>query len=222
MNIILLGPPGAGKGTQADYICEQLHIPKISTGDMLRSLTAASILGETPLQKEVKQFLNAGKLVPDSIIVQMVKDRIAEPDCGRGFLLDGFPRTIGQAEALQQQGVHIDVIIQLQVPDEDVIQRLSGRRVHPGSGRTYHVLFNPPKVEGKDDLTGEQLRQRRDDEEETVRKRLDVYKQQTQPLVAWYQQISKDQKIKYIGIDGSVSVETVKAQIIAVLTPANL
>lgn len=213
MNIILLGPPGAGKGTQADFICAQLDIPKISTGDMLRELTAHKHPNETPLQTQIRSMLNGGLLVPDDVIVQLVSDRLREPDCINGFLLDGFPRTIGQAEALQTAGVKIDLILQLQVPNEQIIERLSGRRVHPASGRTYHIKYNPPKVENVDDETGEPLKQRRDDEEATVKTRLDVYKSQTAPVVAWYKDRKDELHTQFFEIDGTNTVDQVKEDI---------
>lgn len=215
MRIILLGPPGAGKGTQADYICEQLNIPKISTGDMMR---AAMAKGDE-FGNQIKQVVNAGKLVADDIIVRILIARISEADCRNGFLLDGFPRTITQAEALQQAGVHIDFIIQLNVPNEEIVKRLSGRRVHLDSGRTYHVIFNPPATPDLDDITGEPLIQRPDDSEATVRHRLEVYKQQTEPLVAWYRQRSAAIGTRYEPIDGSKSVTEVKQEILNILLP---
>jgi adenylate kinase len=184
MRVILLGPPGAGKGTQAQVIMEEQNIPQISTGDMLR----AAVKAGTDLGQKVKSVMDAGELVPDDLIIALVKERIAEPDCNNGFLFDGFPRTIPQAEALLEQGVEIDRVVEIYVPDDDIVARLGGRRVHPASGRVYHVQYNPPKQEGLDDDTGEQLVQREDDKEETVRNRLDVYHQQTEPLVAFYQQ----------------------------------
>lgn len=184
MRLILLGPPGAGKGTQANYIKEKLGIPQISTGDMLR----AAVREGTPLGLEAKKVMDAGKLVSDDIIIGLVKDRLKEDDCKAGYLFDGFPRTIPQAEALKNAGVVIDLVLEIDVPDEDIIERMSGRRVHPASSRSYHLKFNPPKVEGKDDVTGEALVQRDDDREETVKKRLDVYHAQTKPLVAFYRQ----------------------------------
>jgi adenylate kinase len=214
MKIILLGPPGAGKGTQADFICAALKIPKISTGDMLRELTSHAFVNETPTQKQIRNLLNAGLLVPDDIIVQLVTDRINEADCANGFLLDGFPRTIGQAEALQQAGIQINLVLQLQVPDAQIIERLSGRRVHPASGRTYHIKYNPPKVADMDDETGEPLKQRRDDEESTIRTRLEVYKLQTEPLVAWYSERAAQLQTKYVAIDATGSVEQVKESIL--------
>jgi len=182
MRLILLGPPGAGKGTQAAFICKQYTIPQISTGDMLR----AAVKAGTPLGVEAKKVMDSGALVGDDIIIGLVKERIAQPDCANGFLFDGFPRTIPQADAMKQAGVKLDVVLEIDVPDESIIERMSGRRVHVASGRTYHVKFNPPKVAGKDDATGEDLIQRADDEEATVRNRLQVYKNQTQPLVAYY------------------------------------
>lgn len=182
MNIILLGPPGAGKGTQATHICEKFSIPQISTGDMLR----AAVKADTPLGVEAKKVMDHGGLVSDDIIIGLVKERIQESDCENGYLLDGFPRTIGQADALKADGVAIDHVIEIQVPNEDIVARMSGRRVHLASGRTYHIIFNPPKVEGKDDQTGEPLTQRADDLEEIVRDRLGIYHEQTQPLVDYY------------------------------------
>src|SRR5574343_1008376 len=182
MKLILLGAPGAGKGTQANYIKEKFGIPQISTGDMLR----AAVKAGTPLGVEAKKIMDAGGLVRDDIILGLVKERIAEADCANGFLFDGFPRTIPQAEAMKEAGVGIDYVVEIDVPDEEIIKRMSGRRVHLASGRTYHVVFNPPKVAGKDDVTGEDLIQREDDAEATVQKRLEVYHQQTRPLVDYY------------------------------------
>ncbi|MDG2395055.1 adenylate kinase [Candidatus Thioglobus sp.] len=182
MNVILLGPPGAGKGTQATNICEKYNIPQISTGDMLR----AAVKAGSPLGVEAKKVMDAGGLVSDEIIIGLVKERIQADDCEKGFLFDGFPRTIAQAEALKTDGVAIDYVVEIQVPDEDIVARMSGRRAHLASGRTYHVVYNPPKVEGIDDITGEELVQRADDNEETVRSRLSVYHDQTQPLVTYY------------------------------------
>ncbi len=182
MRLILLGGPGAGKGTQANYIKERYSIPQISTGDMLR----AAVKAGTDLGKEAKKFMDSGGLVPDEVIIGLVKERIKEADCQKGFLFDGFPRTIPQADAMKAAGVPIDAVVEIDVPDEEIIRRMSGRRVHLSSGRTYHIVFNPPKVEGKDDVTGEPLIQREDDHEETVRKRLKVYHDQTEPLVAYY------------------------------------
>lgn len=182
MRLILLGAPGAGKGTQAAFICQQYGIPQISTGDMLR----AAVKAGTPLGLQAKAVMDSGALVSDDLIINLVKDRIAQPDCAKGFLFDGFPRTIPQADAMKAAGVKLDYVLEIDVPFTDIIERMSGRRSHPASGRTYHLRFNPPKVEGKDDVTGEELIQREDDKEETVRKRLDVYSQQTRPLVDYY------------------------------------
>lgn len=182
MRLILLGPPGAGKGTQAGFISKKFGIPQISTGDMLR----AAVKAGTPLGQQAKQIMDAGGLVSDDIIIGLVKARLKETDCANGYLLDGFPRTIPQAEAMKTGGIRIDHVLEIDVTDEEIILRMSGRRVHPGSGRTYHVKFNPPKAEGRDDVTGEPLIQRDDDREETVKKRLDVYRSQTLPLVNYY------------------------------------
>ena len=184
MKLILLGAPGAGKGTQAKYITEKFGIPQISTGDMLR----AQVKAGTALGLEAKKHMDAGGLVPDDVIIGMVKERLAQPDCGNGYLFDGFPRTIPQAQAMKDAGVALDVVLEIDVPDSDIIDRMAGRRVHLSSGRTYHVKYNPPKVAGKDDETGEDLIQRDDDKEETVRKRLEVYHAQTKPLVDFYSQ----------------------------------
>jgi adenylate kinase len=182
MRLILLGPPGAGKGTQAAFICEKYSIPQISTGDMLR----AAVKAGTPLGVAAKKVMDSGALVSDDIIIGLVKERIAQKDCANGFLFDGFPRTIPQADAMKNAGVAIEAVLEIDVPDASIIERMSGRRVHPASGRTYHVKFNPPKSAGKDDATGEALIQREDDKEETVRKRLEVYRDQTLPLIAYY------------------------------------
>ena len=182
MRLILLGAPGAGKGTQAAFIREQYGIPQISTGDMLRAAVAAG----TPLGLEAKKIMESGGLVSDELIINLVKDRLKQPDCEKGYLFDGFPRTIGQAEAMKDAGIAIDYVVEIDVPDETIVARMSGRRVHPGSGRTYHVEFYPPKTEGKDDLTGEDLIIRDDDKEETVKKRLAVYHDQTEVLVGYY------------------------------------
>jgi adenylate kinase len=184
MRLILLGAPGAGKGTQAAFICRRYGIPQISTGDMLR----AAVKAGTPLGVEAKKVMDAGGLVSDDLIIGLVKDRLAQPDCASGCLFDGFPRTIPQADAMKQAGVKLDVVLEIDVPDEAIIERMSGRRMHPGSSRSYHIKYNPPKVEGLDDVTGEPLIQREDDREETVRKRLDVYQRQTRPLVSYYAQ----------------------------------
>jgi len=182
MRLILLGPPGAGKGTQANFICEKFAIPQISTGDMLRGAIKAG----TPLGVAAKKVMDAGQLVSDEIIVGLVKERLKQPDCAKGYLFDGFPRTIPQAEAMKAAAVALDYVLEIDVADQEIIQRMGGRRVHLASGRTYHVKFNPPKVEGRDDVTGEALIQRDDDREETVRKRLEVYRAQTRPLVEYY------------------------------------
>lgn len=211
MRIILLGPPGAGKGTQARYICDEFGIPQISTGDMLRS----AIANETPLGTQVKAVMDSGALVSDEIIIALVQERIAQPDCSNGFLFDGFPRTIPQAQALVDAAVDIDCVVEIKVPDEEIVRRMSGRRVHMASGRTYHVIFNPPKVENVDDVTGEALIQRDDDAEETVRDRLSVYHEQTHPLVAFYQSRSNVESatVRYVSVDGLGDVENVRKDI---------
>ena len=211
MRIILLGPPGAGKGTQAQFIMEKYGIPQISTGDMLR----AAVKAETKLGVEVKKVMDSGGLVSDDIIIALVKERIQEEDCENGFLFDGFPRTIPQAEALASQGVEIDFIVQIAVDDSEIIARMSGRRVHEASGRVYHVTFNPPKETNKDDVTGEPLIQRKDDAEDTVRSRLDVYHQQTKPLVSFYQELSNKSSdgIKYVCVEGVGNVESIRDNI---------
>ena len=212
MRLILLGGPGAGKGTQANYIKERYQIPQISTGDMLR----AAVKAGTELGKKAKQVMDAGGLVPDDVIIGLVKERIKEADCQKGFLFDGFPRTIPQADAMKEAGVPIDAVVEIDVPDGEIIKRMSGRRVHLASGRTYHVVFNPPKVEGKDDVTGEPLIQRDDDQEETVRKRLDVYHAQTEPLVDYYKKWAASGQAgapKHIRIEGVGKVEQIRDQI---------
>ena len=216
MRLILLGPPGAGKGTQAAFIKDHFRIPQISTGDMLR----AAIKAGTPIGIAAKQVMDAGKLVSDDIIIGLVKDRLREPDCAAGYLFDGFPRTIPQADAMKAAGVAIDFVLEIDVDDREIIQRMSGRRVHPGSGRSYHVRFNPPKVADRDDLTGEPLVQRDDDQEETVRKRLDVYRAQTRPLVAYYQAwaATRDPDApQYRRIDGVGKVEAIRDNAFAAL-----
>ena len=216
MRIILLGGPGAGKGTQANYIKEKFNIPQISTGDMLR----AAVKAGTPLGLEAKKIMDAGGLVSDEIILGLVKERVAQADCANGFLLDGFPRTIPQADAIKSQGIKIDYVVEIDVDDEEIIKRMSGRRVHPTSGRTYHVAFNPPKVEGKDDETGEALIQREDDKEETVRKRLTIYHDQTEPLIAYYSKWANSgepQAPKYVKVRGTGPVESVRDTIFAAL-----
>lgn len=216
MRLILLGAPGAGKGTQAAFITEKFGIPQISTGDMLRSAVKAG----TPLGREAKQFMDAGALVPDDVIIGLVKERIKQPDCARGFLFDGFPRTIPQADAMKNAGVKLDYVVEVDVDDTEIIKRLSGRRVHPASGRTYHVVFNPPRVPGKDDNTGEDLIQRDDDKEETVKKRLEVYHSQTKPLVSYYSKWAAGAKPgapKYIKIEGVGSMDAIRDRIFAAL-----
>ncbi|GGE75650.1 MAG TPA: adenylate kinase [Paenalcaligenes hominis] len=216
MRLILLGPPGAGKGTQAAYIIEEFGIPQISTGDMLR----AAVKAQTPLGVEAKQVMDAGQLVSDELIIGLVQDRLTQSDCESGYLFDGFPRTIPQADALKDANVALDYVIEIDVPADQIIERISGRRVHPESGRSYHVVFNPPKVEGKDDVTGEDLIQRDDDKEETVRNRLDVYQNQTRPLVDYYSSwaASGDSKApKYIRIEGVGSVDEIRNRIMAAL-----
>ncbi len=213
MRIILLGPPGAGKGTQAQNLTKAFDIPQISTGDMLR----AAIKAGTPLGLKAKEVMDAGQLVSDDIILGLVKERIAADDCKNGFLFDGFPRTIPQAEALVEANIDIDAVVELQVPDEKIVKRMSGRRVHLASGRTYHIVYNPPKVEGKDDVTGEDLVIRADDEEATVRARLDVYHQQTEPLVAFYKNLAKNGKTYYLELDGNRPVETIATEMIDAL-----
>ena len=217
MRLILLGAPGAGKGTQAAFICKQFAIPQISTGDMLRAaVKAGSALGVA-----AKKVMDSGALVGDDIIIGLVKERIAAPDCANGFLFDGFPRTIPQAAAMREAGVKIDVVLEIDVPDAAIVERMSGRRVHAPSGRSYHVKFNPPRVPGRDDATGEVLMQRDDDKEETVKKRLAVYQSQTRPLVEYYSRwtASGDPAApRYRKIDGSGSVEEITARALAALT----
>jgi adenylate kinase len=217
MRLILLGPPGAGKGTQAAFLCERFGIPQISTGDMLR----AAVKAGTPVGVAAKKVIDAGQLVSDDIIVGLVKDRLKAPDCARGYLFDGFPRTIPQADAMKAASVDVDYVLEIDVPDEEIIMRMSGRRTHPGSGRTYHVKFNPPKSEGRDDLTGEPLVQREDDREETVRKRLEVYRAQTRPLVDYYGAwaATGDAKApKYRRISGIGAVDAVGERAVAALS----
>lgn len=222
MRIILLGPPGAGKGTQAQFIKDEFGVPQISTGDMLR----AAISSGSELGQRVKAVVDSGALVSDEIIIDLVKDRISQSDCANGFLLDGFPRTIPQAEAMDDAGVEIDAVVEIKVGDKELVQRISGRRVHPGSGRVYHIEYNPPKLAGYDDVTHEPLEQREDDNAVTVRGRIDVYNQQTAPLVDYYS--NKDGvSLNYIGIDGQGTVDEIQSQIIAELkaqtvTPAQL
>ena len=216
MRLILLGAPGAGKGTQAAYICQKFGIPQISTGDMLR----AAVKAGTAMGLAAKQVMDAGGLVSDEIIIGLVKERIAQSDCANGFLFDGFPRTIPQADAMKNAGVKLDLVLEIDVPDEAIIERMSGRRVHPASGRTYHLKFNPPKVSGKDDATGEELVQRADDSEATVRHRLDVYQNQTRPLVDYYASWAKAgdaQAPRYARILGMGSVDEIAARATAAL-----
>lgn len=213
MRIILLGPPGAGKGTQAQTLTKAFSIPQISTGDMLR----AAIKAGTPLGQQAKAVMDQGKLVSDEIILGLVKERIAAPDCANGFLFDGFPRTIPQAQALVDAGVKIDAVVELQVPDDKIVKRMSGRRVHLASGRTYHIVYNPPKVEGKDDVTGEDLIIRDDDREETVRSRLEVYHQQTEPLAAFYKDLQTKGQTFYLTLDGDRPVETIANEMVEAL-----
>ena len=213
MKIILLGPPGAGKGTQAETLCEAFTIPHISTGNMLRE----AVDEETELGLEAKALMDAGILVSDQVIVGLVEDRISKGDCKNGFLFDGFPRTIPQAQALIDRDIPIDAVIEIHVPDQDIIERMSGRRMHPGSGRNYHVIYNPPKIDGKDDLTGEDLVQREDDEPETVKDRLKVYEDQTAPLIDFYSEMSKQEKLRYIKVSGTSTPEEVSSEILSML-----
>ena len=212
MRLILLGGPGAGKGTQANYIKDKYAIPQISTGDMLR----AAVKAGTDLGKEAKGYMDAGGLVPDEVIIGLVKERIKEPDCEKGFLFDGFPRTIPQADAMKEAGVPIDAVVDIDVPDAEIIKRMSGRRAHLASGRTYHVIFNPPKVEGKDDATGEPLVQRDDDKEDVVKKRLDVYHDQTEPLIGYYKKWEATGEAgapQYVRVLGVGKVEEIRDKI---------
>jgi adenylate kinase len=216
MRLILLGPPGAGKGTQAKYIVERFGIPQISTGDMLR----AAVKAGTPLGIAAKKVMDAGQLVSDEIIIGLVKERLRQPDCANGYLFDGFPRTIPQADAMKDAGVALDCVLEIDVADGEIIERMSGRRVHPASGRTYHVKFNPPKVAGKDDATGEDLVQRDDDREEVVRKRLEVYRAQTLPLVDYYSKWSASgdaRAPRYRRIEGVGPVESIRDKAFAAL-----
>ncbi len=215
MKLILLGPPGAGKGTQAAFITEKFNIPQISTGDMLR----AAVKAGSPMGLEAKKHMDAGSLVPDDVIIGLVKERISQADCAKGFLFDGFPRTIPQADALKAANVSLDHVIEIDVDDKEIINRLSGRRVHPGSGRTYHIQFNPPKKEGKDDITGEDLIQRDDDKEETIKKRLEVYHEQTELLVGYYSvsQNIDDGSPKYAKIRGIGSLQEIREKIFEAL-----
>lgn len=213
MRIILLGAPGAGKGTQAQFLMGKFGIPQISTGDMLRSAIEAG----TELGVAAKQVMDEGKLVSDELIIGLVKERIAQPDCAKGFLLDGFPRTIPQADAMKTSGITVDHVIEFDVDDEVIVERMSGRRVHPGSGRVYHLRYNPPKVEGVDDASGEDLVIRPDDQEETVRKRLAIYHEQTKPLIAYYSKLAAAGNCAYHKFDGTQPVEQVSEQLAKLL-----
>jgi len=216
MRLILLGAPGAGKGTQAAFICQKFGIPQISTGDMLR----AAVKAGSPLGVAAKKVMDAGGLVSDDIIIGLVKERIAQPDCAKGFLFDGFPRTIPQADAMKAAGVKLDFVLEIDVPDASIIERISGRRVHPASGRSYHLKFNPPKTAGRDDVTGDELIQRDDDKEETVKKRLDVYQKQTRPLVEYYSSWAAAGDAvapRYRKISGTGTVEEITARALAAL-----
>lgn len=210
VRILMLGPPGAGKGTQAQFVCEHFDIPQIATGDMLR----AAIHEGSELGQKVQAIMDRGELVDDETIIELVKQRIQHDDCQNGFLLDGFPRTIPQAEACEAHGLHLDYVVEVSVPDEVIVERLCGRRVHPGSGRTFHITHSPPKSAGVDDETGEPLVQREDDQEEVVKKRLRVYHEQTAPLVNFYQQLSKAGQTQFIKVDGTQSLEAVKQAIL--------
>lgn len=213
MRAILIGPPGAGKGTQAQFITEKYNIPQISTGDMLR----AAVKAETEMGLKVKAVMASGALVSDEIIIGIVKERIAQDDCANGFLFDGFPRTIPQAEALEAANLGIDTVLEIIVEDEEIVARMSGRRVHEASGRVYHVAFNPPKQEGVDDVTGDTLLQREDDKEETVRKRLDVYHDQTEPLVEFYKKLAAKGGPVYCSVEGVGSVDQIRDKVFAAL-----
>jgi adenylate kinase len=216
MRILLLGLPGAGKGTQAQYLISRYGIPQIATGDMLRSAIKAG----TPVGREAKEYMDRGALVPDPLVIELVKERVKRPDAAKGFISDGFPRTLAQAEALRESGIDIDYLLEIAVDDEDILRRMSGRRVHPGSGRSYHVDFNPPKVAGVDDVTGEPLVQRPDDKEETVRKRIATYHSQTKPLIDYYRKWSESgdpHAPRYVRVPGQGSVEDIRARIVAAL-----
>lgn len=215
MRIILLGAPGAGKGTQAQFVTEKFGIPQISTGDMLR----AAVKAKTELGLQVEQVMASGGLVTDDIIIALVKERIQQADCAAGFLFDGFPRTIPQAEAMVQAGVTIDMVLEIDVADDEIVKRLGGRRVHPDSGRVYHVEFNPPRIANKDDETGEDLVRRADDEEETIRKRLSLYHEQTQPLVNFYQDLAGEgTPVKVVKVNGVAAVNLIKDEILSALS----
>ncbi|MCL5051258.1 MAG: adenylate kinase [Firmicutes bacterium] len=214
MRIILLGAPGAGKGTQAQFLMNTFNIPQISTGDMLR----AAISEGTELGKKAKQVMDEGKLVSDDIMIGLVQERVAQSDCKNGFLLDGFPRTIPQADAMHEAGIEIDYVLEFDVPDDVIVERMAGRRVHPGSGRVYHVSYNPPQQEGKDDVTGEDLIVRDDDKEETVRHRLSIYHEQTEPLVSYYQNLAEQGVVNYHKVDGTREVSDISAELKGVLS----
>ena len=209
MKIILLGPPGAGKGTQAEIICKNFSIPHISTGDMLRE----AIANKTSIGIQAKEIMDAGNLVPDNVIISLVKERIENDDCKNGYLFDGFPRTIPQADALENQEIFMDIVLELTIEDKLIINRMSGRRIHQPTGRSYHLEFNPPKEDGIDDFTGERLIQREDDKPETVKNRLEVYREQTNPLIVYYRSKSVQTDLKYIEIDGSRAMDEVSSQI---------
>ena len=210
MKLILLGAPGAGKGTQAQFICETLGVPQISTGDMLRS----AVKSKSELGNKVEQVMASGGLVTDEIIIELIKERLQQSDCDKGFLFDGFPRTIPQAQALADAKIGIDLVLEINVPDDEIVKRLGGRRVHPDSGRVYHVSYNPPKVVDRDDITGEQLIQRADDSEDTVRTRLEIYHEQTQPLFSYYKGLMRSgEKVRFVTLDVASSVEKIRDQI---------
>ena len=216
MRLILLGGPGAGKGTQATFITKQFNIPQISTGDMLR----AAVKAGTPLGVQAKEIMDAGGLVSDDIIIGLIKDRLQNEDCANGYLLDGFPRTIAQADAMRENNINVDYVVEINVDDDEIIKRMSGRRAHLTSGRTYHIEYNPPKQDGIDDITGEPLVQRDDDKEETVKKRLDIYHEQTEPLINYYHQFAEsgeDTSPKYVRVNGVGSVDDIKAKVFSAL-----
>lgn len=216
MRVILVGPPGAGKGTQAKFICEKFGIPQISTGDMLR----AAIKAGTPVGLAAKEVIGRGELVSDEIIIQLVRERLAQPDCQKGFLFDGFPRTVPQAEALEAAGIPVDYLLEISVPDEEIVTRMGGRRVDPVSGRTYHIVYNPPKVEGKDDITGDPLIIRDDDKEEVVLQRLGIYHAQTEPIVKYFRELRAsgvEIAPQYVTVCGSGSIDHIRDQIFEVL-----
>ena len=213
MNLILLGAPGAGKGTLAAYLIEKMGVPSVSTGNILRE----AIANNTALGQKAKQYMDAGQLVPDQLVIDLLKDRIAQDDCKGGFILDGFPRTIPQADAMKEAGITVDYVLEFDVPDELIVDRIIGRRVHAASGRVYHIKFNPPKVEGKDDVTGEELTTRKDDQEETVRKRLVEYHQMTAPLIGYYQKEAEAGNTQYAKVDGTKAVADVRVELEKIL-----